>query len=78
MEDDRVGHQKLLVARNNERGGKIYGQMRCLSKVQEPKRGTSRKANAQCNPRKTMESYIGRFYHQTAPSLGIRCNPGSM
>jgi len=25
MEDDRVGYQELLVARDNERGGKICG-----------------------------------------------------
>jgi len=27
MKDNRIGHQKLLVARSNERGGKIYGWM---------------------------------------------------
>jgi len=42
------------------------------------KQGTSRKTNAQHNPRKTMESYISRFYHQTALSPGIRCNPSSV
>jgi len=27
MKNNRVDWQELLVARNNERGGKIYGQM---------------------------------------------------
>jgi len=61
MENDGVDWQELLVARNNERGGKICGGIQCLSKVQEPKRSTSRKTNAQCNPRKTMESYITKL-----------------
>jgi len=37
VEDDRIGHQKLLVARSNKRSGKIRGWMRRLSEVQELK-----------------------------------------
>jgi len=71
MENSRVDWQELLVAGSNERSGKICGWMRCLSKIQESKQGTSRKTNAQHNPGKTMELNIGRFYHQTALGPGI-------
>ena len=73
MEDDRIGCQELLVARNNKRGRKIHGQIQCISKIQKLKRSTSGKANVQCNPRKTMEPYLGRLHHQTAISPGIQC-----
>ena len=78
MENSRVDWQELLVAGSNERSGKICGWMRCLSKIQESKQGTSRKTNAQHNPGKTMELNIGRFYHQTALGPGIWCNLSSM
>jgi len=60
-----------LVARNNKRGGKICRWMRWMPKIQELKQSTSRKADVQCNPRKTMEPYLGRLHHQTAISPGI-------
>jgi len=71
IKDDRIGHQELLVARSNKGGGKICGWIQCLSKIQESKQSTSGKANTQCNPRKTIEPYLNRFYHQTAISPGI-------
>ena len=35
MEDGRVGNEELLVARNNERCGKICRRMRFMSKNEE-------------------------------------------
>ena len=67
-----------LVTRNNERGGKICGWMQCMPKIQELKQHTSGKADAQCNPRKTMEPYLSRLHHQTAINPGIQCYPSSM
>ena len=67
-----------LVTRNNERGRKICGWMQCMPKIQELKQHTSGKADAQCNPRKTMEPYLSRLHHQTAINPGIQCYPSSM
>jgi len=46
VEDNRTGHQELLVARSNKRSGEIRGWMQCLLEIQKPKRSTSRKADA--------------------------------
>jgi len=46
VEDNEAGHQELLVARNNERYGKVCGRIQHLSEEQELSGGTSWQANA--------------------------------
>ena len=78
MEDSRVGHQELLVARSNKGGGEVCRWMRHVSKVQELKQSTSGKTDVQCDPRRAIELHLGRLYHQAAISPGIQCYPGSI
>jgi len=67
-----------LIARNNKRCREICRKMRCVLKIQKSKRSTSRKTDAQCDPRKAMEPHLSRLYHQAAISPEIRCYPGSV
>jgi len=47
MEDNRVNNKKLLIARNNKRYWKIYGQMWYISEDKELDGGISRKVNGE-------------------------------
>ena len=45
MEDHRVGDEKLLVAKNDKRHGKICRRLWFVSKDEESDRGTNRKVD---------------------------------
>jgi len=60
-----------LVARSNKGDGEVYGWMRCMSKIQESKRSTCGKTDAQYNPRKAIEPHLSKLYHQATISPGI-------
>jgi len=78
MEDGRIGGKKLLVARNDEGGGEVYRWIQCMLKEQKSYGGSSRKADTKYDPRKTMETYYYRLYHQVTTGPGIQCNISSM
>jgi len=60
-----------LVTRSDQGGKEICGRIRCLPVKQKLHRTASRKIDAKLNPRKTLDAYISRLYHQVASSAGI-------
>jgi len=77
MKNNRTGHLKLLMARSYKRSKVVCGEIRCLSVKQKLYRIADKKTYVQFNPRKTLNPYIGRFYHQIATSSEIQLNFGS-
>ena len=71
VKDSRIGRKKLLVVRNDKGSREIHEQMQYMSEKQELCKGSSRKANTKYDPRKTMEIYQYRLYHQvtTGPEI---------
>jgi len=60
------------VARSDKGGKAIYRRIRFLPEKQELYRTAGRQANAQLNPRKTLDVYFGRLHYKIAISLGIQ------
>ena len=57
IENNGVGGEELLVARDDKEGGKVYGRMQPVSKTQELSRGSSGQIHAQLHTRETMEAH---------------------
>jgi len=57
IENDGVGGEELLVAGDDEGGGKVCGRMRPVSKTQELSRGSSGQTHAQLHTRETVEAH---------------------
>ena len=71
MENGRIGREELLMARNDKGSREIYRGIQYMLEEQELYRSPSRKANTKYDPRKTMEIYQYRLYHQVTTSPGI-------
>ena len=73
MENDGVGHTKLLVARHHQGYQNLRGRMQ---QVASPT--TSRKTDAELGTRMTVDAHFGGLCGETSRSTRLRRNIGSM
>ena len=78
MEDNRAGHQKLLVARSDKKCRKIYEEMQYVSENEEQNRRSSWKVETEQGTRETVNTSDGRLHYKVAVSSQKGCNPGSL
>ena len=64
MENNRVGDKELLVARGNEKCGKVCRIVWYMSENEEQNGGTSREVEVEWGTKETMDLSNGRFYHE--------------
>jgi len=57
VKNNGVGRKELLVAGDDEGGGKVHGRMRSVPLAQEPSRSSGGQANAQLHTRKALEAH---------------------
>jgi len=62
VENNRVGREELLVAGNDEGGGKVCGGMQPVPKAQELSRSSGRQINAQLHTGETLEAHKCQLY----------------
>ena len=78
MENDRIGHAKLLVARHHKVYQNLRGRMRQVSTQQVASPTASRKADAELSTRTAVDAYFGGLCGETSRSARLRCNIGGM
>ena len=78
MENDGIGHMKLLVAQHHKVYQNLRWRMRQVSTQQVASPTTGRKANAELSTRTAVDAYFGRLRGETSRSARLRRNIGSM
>ena len=68
MENDGIGHTKLLVARHHKVYQNLRWRMRQVSTQQVASPTTGRKADAELSTRTAMDAYFGRLNIGSMPS----------
>jgi len=71
IEDNRVGYQKLLVARSDKGSQEVYRGLQYVPEEQKLHRNTSRKVNAKYSTREVLELYNSRLYYKVAANTRI-------
>ena len=72
MENGRTSHQKLLVARSNEKSEEVYRRVQLLPKKQKLHRTASRQANAQLSQMATYWFVIAWFDNQSVQKSEVK------